>query len=208
MEEIEGHMSRGLDSDLGRGGGLPGIMASLSSSTTPFSQAMLNTLKGLSPLSLSVTVEAYRRAAELNLAGVLVNDFRIGTRLVRHPDFLEGVRATVIDKTGRPKWSSTFDQAGDADVVAPFFDKVDDAQGGDLKLMDPIPKDPLETVFRNANLRDGRVAMASAAYDAAVDVANEARDKKAKRAEGANRDGEEKPGKGRGRGGFRRKNSE
>lgn len=198
-------MSRGLENDLGRGGGLPAIMASLSKSPTPFSQALLTTLKTLSPMSLSVTVEAYRRAAGLDLAGVLVNDFRIGTRLVRHPDFLEGVRATVIDKTGRPRWSSTFGEAGNPEVVEPFFQKVDDADGGDLKLMDPILKDPLEAVFSNANRRDGQVAMASAAYSAAQDVANEVRDKRAKRAEGA-RDSEEKPGKGKGRG-FRRNNS-
>ena len=52
-------------------------------------------------------------------------DFRVGSRFLRHPDLAEGIRAQIIDKDRRPRWNpATLDQVTDADVAA-FFEPLD-----------------------------------------------------------------------------------
>jgi enoyl-CoA hydratase len=57
-----------------------------------------------SPLASEVTLAHVRRAAVLDLRQTLIVDHRIACRLVVAPDFVEGVRAVVIDKDGGPRW--------------------------------------------------------------------------------------------------------
>lgn len=65
-----------------------------------------DTLRTVCPTSVVVTLAqiARTRALALNLSEVLADDLRVLTRLFRRPDFVEGVRATVIDKDGAPQW--------------------------------------------------------------------------------------------------------
>ena len=43
------------------------------------------------------------------------------TRVIAGTEFYEGVRATIIDKDGAPKWSpATLAEVGDADIDAYF----------------------------------------------------------------------------------------
>jgi len=59
-----------------------------------------------SPLSQKVTLWALRQATGQPLGGVLQADFRSVHRMVHGPsDFGEGVRATLIDRDGNPRWS-------------------------------------------------------------------------------------------------------
>ncbi|GAB3037565.1 3-hydroxyisobutyryl-CoA hydrolase [Mycobacterium bourgelatii] len=80
-----------------------------------------------SPIALSVTLEAVRRAAKLEtLEDVLVQDYRVSSASLRSHDFVEGIRAQLVDKDRNPKWSP----ASLADVtvadVADYFKPVDD----------------------------------------------------------------------------------
>lgn len=59
-----------------------------------------------SPLSQKVTLRALRAARGQRLGAVLQMDFRIVVRMVAGPsDFQEGVRVTLIDRSGQPRWS-------------------------------------------------------------------------------------------------------
>jgi enoyl-CoA hydratase len=59
-----------------------------------------------SPISLSVALEAVRRAAKLEtLEDVLRQEYRTSCGSSRSHDFVEGIRAQVIDKDRNPKWS-------------------------------------------------------------------------------------------------------
>ena len=59
-----------------------------------------------SPLSQKVTLRALRAARGQRLGAVLQMDFRIVVRMVAGPsDFQEGVRVTLIDRSGQPCWS-------------------------------------------------------------------------------------------------------
>jgi enoyl-CoA hydratase len=59
-----------------------------------------------SPISVSVALEAVRRAGKLDtLEDVLRQEYRTSCRALRSPDLVEGIRAQVIDKDRNPKWS-------------------------------------------------------------------------------------------------------
>jgi enoyl-CoA hydratase len=80
-----------------------------------------------SPISLSVTLEAVRRAANLEtVKDVLVQDYRVSSASLRSHDLVEGIRAQLIDKDRNPKWSpATLEEVSAADVDA-YFAPVDD----------------------------------------------------------------------------------
>jgi enoyl-CoA hydratase len=59
-----------------------------------------------SPISVSVALEAVRRAAKLDtLEDVLRQEYRTSCGSLRSHDLVEGIRAQVIDKDRNPKWS-------------------------------------------------------------------------------------------------------
>jgi enoyl-CoA hydratase len=73
------------------------------------------------PLSLAITLEAVRRARVFDLRGALHQDYRIAARMLMAPDFREGVRAFLIDKSRDPVWSpATLADVG-PDLVASIF---------------------------------------------------------------------------------------
>ncbi|MFY2860846.1 enoyl-CoA hydratase/isomerase family protein [Mycobacterium sp. THU-M104] len=80
-----------------------------------------------SPVAVSVTLAAVRRAAKLEtLEDVLVQDYRVSSASLRSHDLVEGIRAQLIDKDRNPKWSpATLAEVSAADVEA-YFAPVDD----------------------------------------------------------------------------------
>ncbi len=86
-----------------------------------------NLIASRSPIALSVAFEAMRRAANLEtLEDVLIQDYRMSSASSRSHDFVEGIRAQIIDKDRNPKWSpATLAAVTEADVEA-YFAPVDD----------------------------------------------------------------------------------
>ncbi|UMB70764.1 enoyl-CoA hydratase/isomerase family protein [Mycobacterium paraterrae] len=80
-----------------------------------------------SPIALSVTLEAVRRAAKLDtLEDVLAQDYRVSSASLRSHDLVEGIRAQLVDKDRNPKWSpASLTEVSAADVEA-YFAPVDD----------------------------------------------------------------------------------
>ncbi len=79
-----------------------------------------------SPIALSVTLAAVRRAAKLDtLEDVLAQDYRVSSASLRSHDLVEGIRAQLVDKDRNPKWSPALAQVTAADVEA-YFAPVDD----------------------------------------------------------------------------------
>ena len=59
-----------------------------------------------SPKSLKLTLAAIRNARALrSLEQALNIEFRLCTRLFEDGEFIEGVRALIVDKDRKPKWS-------------------------------------------------------------------------------------------------------
>ncbi|MBS4729225.1 enoyl-CoA hydratase/isomerase family protein [Mycobacterium sp. SM1] len=80
-----------------------------------------------SPIALSVTLAAVRRAAKLDtLEDVLRQEYRVSCASLRSHDLVEGIRAQIVDKDRNPTWSpATLDAVRTADVEA-YFTPVDD----------------------------------------------------------------------------------
>lgn len=99
------------------------IRARLAERPEPAARAAGEALAAKSPTSLAVTLEALRRARGRTLTEVLDQELTVAVNLVRHGDFLEGVRAQLVDKDRAPRWDPpTLDDVGD---VAPFFAPAD-----------------------------------------------------------------------------------
>lgn len=81
-----------------------------------------NLIESRSPISVSVALEAVRRAAKLEtLEDVLRQEYRTSCGSLRSHDFVEGIRAQVIDKDRNPKWSpASLAAVTRADVEAYF----------------------------------------------------------------------------------------
>jgi enoyl-CoA hydratase len=86
-----------------------------------------NLIATRSPIALSVTLEAVRRAGKLDtLEDVLAQDYRVSSASLRSHDLVEGIRAQLVDKDRNPKWSpASLAQVSKADVEA-YFVPVDD----------------------------------------------------------------------------------
>jgi enoyl-CoA hydratase len=86
-----------------------------------------NLIASRSPISVSVALEAVRRAAKLEtLDDVLTQDYRVSSASVRSHDLVEGIRAQIIDKDRNPTWSpATLAAVTTADIDA-YFAPVDD----------------------------------------------------------------------------------
>jgi enoyl-CoA hydratase len=90
-------------------------------------QDAANLIASRSPIALSVTLQAVRRAAKLKtLEDVLKQDYRVSSASVHSHDLVEGIRAQLIDKDRNPKWSpATLPAVTAADIDA-YFAPVDD----------------------------------------------------------------------------------
>jgi enoyl-CoA hydratase len=97
-----------------------------------WAQETLGTLAKKSPLALKVTFEQLRRGERYKtLKEALTMEYRLATRLVRHAEFLEGVRAAIIDKDQSPKWQPPSLSAVDDTLVQSLFAPLPE---GDLEL--------------------------------------------------------------------------
>ncbi|OCC12535.1 enoyl-CoA hydratase/isomerase family protein [Streptomyces sp. PTY087I2] len=98
------------------------IIRKLRGSGVPEAETAADELLTKSPLALKVTLASVRRAARLDsLEAVLDQEFRVSSRAFEHPDFVEGVRARIIDKDNAPQWKPGSLAEVDDQEVARFF---------------------------------------------------------------------------------------
>jgi enoyl-CoA hydratase len=81
------------------------ILASLAADDSAWAAKELATLRTKSPQTCKV---ALRQLAEslhcADFAANMAMEYRIASRVLTLPDFAEGVRAVIVDKTGDPQW--------------------------------------------------------------------------------------------------------
>ncbi|WP_299538133.1 enoyl-CoA hydratase/isomerase family protein [uncultured Streptomyces sp.] len=82
------------------------IIDRLGETGEPEAKETAEALLALSPTALKVTLEAVRRARRTaSLEEALDQEYRVSAHAFAHPDFVEGVRARIVDKDGDPRWS-------------------------------------------------------------------------------------------------------
>jgi enoyl-CoA hydratase/carnithine racemase len=87
-------------------GTLDGIRAALAASTSDFAAKTLKSMAGNAPLSMALTLEMLSRlrAEKADFTAALAQEYRVSHRILPEGDFLEGVRALIIEKDKSPKW--------------------------------------------------------------------------------------------------------
>jgi enoyl-CoA hydratase len=81
------------------------IIAALTASGTEFATRTLRDLANKSPKALKLTLAALRYArSQTSLEACLNMEYRLVTRLYEDGEFIEGVRALLVDKDKAPKW--------------------------------------------------------------------------------------------------------
>ena len=83
-----------------------GILAALQSTTDDWAQKTRADLLLKSPLALKTTLSAVRQARQLPFLESALNvEYRLCTRLFEGGEFIEGIRALLVDKDKQPKWN-------------------------------------------------------------------------------------------------------
>jgi len=99
------------------------IVAALEADGSEFAAATLTTLRQKSPTSVKVTLRLLRQARDLKtLEQCLVHEYRASLQVFVSHEFLEGVRAAVIDKDRNPKWSPARIEDVTEEIVARYFE--------------------------------------------------------------------------------------
>ncbi len=97
------------------------IMEALGNDESEWAQRELDTLCTKSPLSCKVSLRLLREGATMPFfTDEMRQEFAVATHIVQRHDFIEGVRALIIDKDNRPEW----DPAHPDDVTAHMIDTI------------------------------------------------------------------------------------
>lgn len=115
---------------------LAGVFERLRADGSDWAQKQLSILASKSPLSLALTFRQLQEGAKhTSFADNMAMEYRMVNRMAKSHDFLEGVRAILVDKDQAPVWQpATLDAVSDAEVDA-FFAPL----GEGAELMDRLP---------------------------------------------------------------------
>jgi enoyl-CoA hydratase len=98
-----------------------GVMAALDADGNAWAAKELATMRTKSPLSMAVAMRQLTEGAALtDFADVMRMEYRIAVRVLSQPDFIEGVRAVVIDKDNAPHWTADASSAAIDAVFTPL----------------------------------------------------------------------------------------
>jgi len=81
-------------------------VTALETAGTDWAAEQLKVLRTKSPQTMKVAFRQLQlgRAAK-TFAENMAMEYRIGARVVQRPDFIEGVRAVIVEKDNAPKWN-------------------------------------------------------------------------------------------------------
>lgn len=82
---------------------LMAILESLAKDPSPFAQNTYNTLRSKSPTSLAVVFRQLTQNG-INFMERMKREFRLSQHFVEGHDFIEGIRAVLVDKDQLPRW--------------------------------------------------------------------------------------------------------
>jgi enoyl-CoA hydratase len=85
---------------------LEDIYAALEADDGEWAAKELATLKTKSPQTMKVSLRLLREGAGMHdFADEMRQEYAVGCRVVQMHDFIEGVRAVIVDKDNAPKWN-------------------------------------------------------------------------------------------------------
>jgi len=101
---------------------LEDIIAGLEASDDEWAAKERDTLGTKSPQTLKVALRQLAESAKLSdFADNMRMEYRIGSRVLLRPDFAEGVRAVIVDKTHDPKWDPATPEGVSEELIDSIF---------------------------------------------------------------------------------------
>lgn len=113
------------------GASVEDILADLDADGGEWAMAQAATIRTKSPTSLKVAYRQMVDGAKADFRECMTIEYRIVSRIMKRPDFYEGVRAAIIDKDNAPNWQPDTLEAVTADDISMIFAP---AEGGDIDL--------------------------------------------------------------------------
>jgi enoyl-CoA hydratase len=98
-----------------------GIAERLAAEDTVWADKTLETLNSMSPSAVLWTFRIVKAGAGRTLPQCLAAELALTAHATRHPDFAEGVRAMVVDKDRKPRWSAPDISAVDPASIEAMF---------------------------------------------------------------------------------------
>lgn len=138
------------------GEALRDVLNTLRNSDSEIAQKALKSMSRNAPLSMAVTLEMIHRlrTPSLSIRKALELEYRVSHRIMEHGDFLEGIRAAIIDKDKSPKWRHALDQVPLIDVA---------------KMLMPLGKDSLD--FKENTMQIGFIGLGNMGAPMAANLA-------------------------------------
>ena len=117
---LKGNMER--INRLFAGDTLAEIMDALETDGGDWAARELKTLQNKSPMTCELVLRQLREGAKADsFADNMTMEYRAAGRAIMLPDFAEGVRALIVDKTGDPEWKPASVDGIDPDAVDAVF---------------------------------------------------------------------------------------
>jgi enoyl-CoA hydratase len=98
------------------------IIAALRAEGSEWSQAQLALMDTKSPQTMKVALRQLAEASRLDrFADNMAMEYGLAARVIERPDFIEGVRALIVEKDNRPRWNpARVEDVSDALIDAIF----------------------------------------------------------------------------------------
>ncbi len=101
---------------------LEAIRDSLAADSSDFAQKQSQILATKSPLTCKVSLEQLRRGAAMtDFADEMRMEYAVGSRIIAYPDFVEGVRAVIVDKDNAPRWNPATAEGVTDEMIGGIF---------------------------------------------------------------------------------------
>lgn len=98
------------------------ILAGLKSDGSEWAQKQLSVLATKSPQTIKVALRQLAEGAKMtDFADNMRMEYRLACHVIRRPDFIEGVRAVIVDKDNAPKWDPATPEAVTDELLDSLF---------------------------------------------------------------------------------------
>ncbi len=108
---------------------LEDIFAALAADDSDFARETLAILKTKSPQTMKVSLKLLLDGKTMpSFADEMRQEYAVGSRVVQRHDFLEGVRAVIVDKDNAPKWNPPTPEGVSDHLIDQIFAPLPDAE--------------------------------------------------------------------------------
>jgi enoyl-CoA hydratase/carnithine racemase len=100
---------------------IPALLERVAAEESDWARETLASLRNVSPSALFWTLRLLQEGEGRNLRACLAAEFALTRTTMAHPDFVEGVRAMVVDKDRQPRWLPAQVEDVQAETIAALF---------------------------------------------------------------------------------------